>query len=36
MTELQRVAFISSIPFLGFGFMDNAIMIVVRAQGDVW
>lgn len=35
MTELQRVAFISSIPFLGFGFMDNAIMIVAGEYIDL-
>lgn len=28
--ELRRVAFISAVPFVGFGMMDNAIMVVVR------
>lgn len=27
--ELRRVAFISAVPFVGFGIMDNAIMIIV-------
>lgn len=31
MKELRRVALTSGAPFVGFGFMDNAIMIVVSA-----
>ena len=27
--QLRKVAFISAVPFVGFGIMDNAIMIVV-------
>ena len=27
--QLRRVAVISAVPFVGFGIMDNAIMIVV-------
>lgn len=27
--ELHRVAFVSGVPFVGFGMMDNAIMIIV-------
>ena len=27
--ELRRVAFVSGVPFVGFGMMDNAIMIIV-------
>lgn len=30
--DLRRVAFISAVPFVGFGVMDNAIMIVVSGQ----
>lgn len=29
LRQLRRVAFISAVPFVGFGIMDNAIMIVV-------
>lgn len=29
LTQLRRVAVISAVPFVGFGIMDNAIMIVV-------
>lgn len=27
--ELRKVALVSTIPYIGFGFMDNAIMVVV-------
>ena len=30
--ELRRVAFLSAVPFVGFGVMDNAIMIVVSRR----
>lgn len=30
LMELRKVAFVSAVPFFGFGLMDNAIMIVVR------
>lgn len=30
--QLRRVAFISAVPFVGFGIMDNAIMIVVNVD----
>lgn len=35
LKELRRVAFVSSVPFLGFGVMDNAIMIVVSLRHPV-
>ena len=31
--QLRRVSVISAVPFIGFGIMDNAIMIVVSAAG---
>lgn len=32
--ELRRVALTNAVPFVGFGFMDNAIMVVVRKTLD--
>ncbi|CAB1097596.1 unnamed protein product [Ectocarpus sp. CCAP 1310/34] len=35
LRQLRRVAFISAVPFVGFGIMDNAIMIVAGEYIDM-